>query len=257
MRKGYLITLLVLFLPSSGTVSFTAPVPEIEKSIIAPVEQYYEFLSEEIPTPVPQPVPDKTVEVEEQPVEELENIEAAVASMPEKTVVYPYPEHILVRITGTQECEAGPYRIVKVPFKKYVKIVLANEWGRDWNEESLKAGAVSVKMYAWYAVETGGKWGVGDVYDCDWDMVYNPSIRFDTTDQAVIDTWDYYLLDSKGDLFMPHFLAWYGACLGWLGDTGKCLGQWNSLADAENGMTWTEILEKYYRDTKLVELKGR
>lgn len=267
MKKGQLIILLVLFLPSPGTAGFVAPVPEVEEQIIDPWDHKYDSLSDRVWTPTLYP-PDEVVEIEEeQPIVATveEETEAVFSLEPEKVIdpepkeiVYPYPEYIRVIITGTQECDdSGAYqRVAKVPFKEYTKVVLANEWGRYWNEESLKAGAVAVKMFAWYAVETGGKWYAGNVYDCDWDMVYNPRLQFDTTDRAVDDTWDYYLLDSEGDLFMPHFVAWYGACLNWLGDTGKCMGQWDSLADAENGMTWTEILKKYYRDTELVKIKG-
>ena len=195
-------------------------------------------------SPISEPVPIETIAF-------IEEMKAMY-----HIIVYPYPEYITVRVTGQQECKDGaPFRVVKVPFKKYVKVVLANEWGHKWHEESLRAGAVAVKMYAWNAVLTGGKWDVGDVYDCDWDMVYNPSLSFTSTNRAVNDTWDYYLLNSKGDLFAPHFLAWYGACINWLGDTGKCIGQWNSKADAENGMTWQKITEKYFYNVKIVEVE--
>jgi len=147
-----------------------------------------------------------------------------------------------------------PYRIVEVAFKDYVKGVLANEWGHSWHEESIRAGAVAVKMYALNAINTGGKWGgyeSGIVYDCDWDMVYNPNITRDSTDKAVDDTWDYYVVDSEGELAKPHFLAWWGACINWLGASGNCIGQWDSKNDAENGMLWQDILTKYLLETEV------
>lgn len=180
---------------------------------------------------------------------------------------YQFPEVITVRVTGEQECNnATRYVLEDVAFKDYVKGVLANEWGMDWDEESIKAGAVAVKMYALYTVDHAGEWnpyqilfkGVwqpsrylergkwvdAHVYDCDWDMVYNPEIRSDLVDQAVEETWDYILVDSEGDIIQTFFNAWMGGCEEQ--EVENCMGQWNSLEDAENGMTWKEILNKYY-----------
>lgn len=177
--------------------------------------------------------------------------------------VYPYPEYITVRITGVKECKNvnGSYKeVVRVPFKDYVKGVLANEWGHSWHEESIRAGAIAVKMYALNAINTGGKWGgeeYGIVYDCDWDMVYNPNITRESTNKAVDDTWDYILVDANEEPVKKiHFLAWWGACINWLGDEGNCIGQWNSKKDAENGMTFDEILPKYFYGTQVINLRG-
>ena len=169
----------------------------------------------------------------------------------------PYPEYITVRVTKLQECRANaPFRVIEVPFKDYVKGVLANEWGANWTEvESFRAGAIAVKMYAWDAVRTGGKWGgydYGIVYDCDWDMVYNPNITREITNKAVDDTWDTFITDVNNEPMRVHFLAWYGACANWLGADANCIGQWNSKADAENGMTYEEILFKYLNEPVLV-----
>lgn len=182
---------------------------------------------------------------------------------PEK--VYPYPEYISVRITGVKECDEvnGRYTHIEiVPFKDYIKGVLANEWGANWTSEeeyeSIKAGAVAVKAYALNAVLNGGKWGgfqYGNVYDCDWDMVYDPDITRPQHNQAVEDTWDYYLVDESGEVPRKiHFLAWYTACVNWLGDTGHCMGQWKSRDDAMNGMTFDEILVKYYYNMQVVNV---
>jgi len=177
----------------------------------------------------------------------------------EEVFTYPYPEYISVRITGKKTCEEGmEFTVVEIPFKDYVKGVLANEWGHDWDEESIKAGAVAVKMYAWNAVLNGGKWGgyeYGVVYDCDWDMVYNPYITRDSTDKAVDATWDYILVEDNTPKKKVHFLAWYGACINWVGDSGDCIGQWNSKEDAEEGMKFDEILEKYFYNSKVINLK--
>ena len=167
---------------------------------------------------------------------------------------YQMPETIDIRITGNKECSDTNgvyYRIETVEFKEYVKTVLANEWYNTLEYESIKAGAVAVKMYAINAVVTGGKWENAHVYDCDWDMVYNPNLRFDITDKAVDETWEILLLDKKGNIFQTHFLAHYYACINIMNLEGKCLGAWNSNRDAINGMTYLDILEKYYPDSEM------
>jgi peptidoglycan hydrolase-like amidase len=152
---------------------------------------------------------------------------------------YNIPESITVRVTGEKECPKNPHYVLQqINFKEYVKGVLPNEWGSTWNEESLKAGAVAVKMYAWsmYSVR-------GFVWDCTWSQVYDPRVVSEKTDQAVDDTWDYYLIADEKPV-RTFFNAWINGC--YIQEEENCMGQWNSLADAESGMTWQEILEKYY-----------
>ena len=111
------------------------------------------------------------------------------------------PETIPVLITGEAECSANflfeIYPIKQIDFKEYVKGVLPNEWYPTWNEESLKAGAIAVKMFALSMVERRGY-----VWDCNWSQVYNPDKRTDATDKAVEDTWNYVLL--RQDLSLIH-----------------------------------------------------
>lgn len=190
---------------------------------------------------------------------------------------YKFPETITVRVTGKKECDhATRYVLEEVPFKDYVKGVLSNEWGMDWHEESLKAGAIAVKMYALYTIENAGdwvdtvvffdgrwqptkvllngKWIDAHVYDCDYDMVYNPAIRSEKTDQAVDQTWDYVLIDENGEYVQTFFNAWIGGCEEQ--EEENCAGQWNTLEDAENGMTWEEIISKYYNGD-LINLRNK
>ena len=194
---------------------------------------------EETPTPTPTPMP----------------IPVPTSITTPVPVVYPYPEYIIVGVTGLKECETGMrYRSKTVPFKDYVKGVMVNEWGHNWHEESLKAGAVAIKMYAWNAV-LKGKWISVDVFDCDWDMVYNPAITRDSTDKAVDDTWEYALFfNDTQQPYHTYFNAWYGGCME-RELVGSCMGQWNSKADAENGMLWQDILYKYYLNSEVVNVQ--
>ncbi len=174
---------------------------------------------------------------------------------------YEFPETITVRVTGESHCKKGlPYEIIEVDFKEYVKSVIVNEWGANWTElESLKAGAMAIKTYALYQYERGGKYGGyenGIVFDCNWDMVYNPNIRRPLGDQAVDETWDY-IMTVDGEIFQSHFLAWHINCKDWLGKWGTCMGIWNTYKDAQRGMTWQEILQKYYSNITIEQVYVR
>lgn len=165
-----------------------------------------------------------------------------ITAQAEEIKTYKIPETIVVRVTGQQSCtEYMRYHTQRINFKEYVKGVLANEWGHYWHEESLKAGAVAVKMYAWSKYETAGF-----VWDCTWDQVYNPIYRYDSTDKAVDDTWNWiFVTPNPGKPIRTYYNAWIAGCYSREGE-GRCMGQWDSLDDAENGMTWDEIIKKYY-----------
>lgn len=159
------------------------------------------------------------------------------------------PETIPVAITGQRDCTTnpptGPFPVVHMNFKEYVKGVLPAEWGATWNEESLKAGAIAVKMFAISMVERRGY-----VYDCNWSQVYYPKWRTEATDKAVDDTWNYILLrDDK--VFTTYYDNYLRVCI-LRGAYGECMGQWNSKRDAEEGMNFEEILYKYYNDSSLI-----
>jgi len=151
------------------------------------------------------------------------------------------PQTIQVRVTGLDVCDPDmQYRTETMDFKEYVKGVLPAEWGNDWHEESLKAGAMAVKMYAWTTAETKGY-----VWDCHWDQVYHPEWRTEATDKAVDDTWNYILVShNPGKPIKTYYNAWHGGCLE-RGET-NCMGQWDSLSDAVIGHKWQVIVMKYY-----------
>lgn len=152
---------------------------------------------------------------------------------------YQIPETITVRITGKKTCEYPQrYTTVQMDFKEYVKGVLPNEWGRSWDMDSLRAGAVAVKMYAWSMYQAKGY-----VWDCTWDQVYNPSVKSARTDQAVDDTWDLYLF-KNGKPVRTFYNAWMNGCN--IRNETNCMGQWKSKVLAEEGMSWKQILLQFY-----------
>lgn len=147
-----------------------------------------------------------------------------------------------MRVTGQVECSPHMlYRTEQIDLQEYVKGVLPNEWLPKWDNEALKAGAVAVKQYALSMHNTKGY-----VWDCTWDQVYDPTKRTDQTDQAVEDTWDWYLLDRGGSLVTTLYNANRWGCYG-RGD--NCMSQEGSQMYASKGGIWYDILGNYYQAT--------
>jgi hypothetical protein len=161
------------------------------------------------------------------------------------------PETIRVARTGYKLCaewlDAGrPVLYVdEVPFRDYVKHVLPNEWFASWEPDALRAGAMAVKHFAWYKIltqvrqeETGA-----DVLDNTCDQYYAPNTNYDTTDAAVDETWDY-IMQREGRVFPIFYLNTPERC-----ETSPyqpCMPQWGTQADAEEGYTWQQIIQRYY-----------
>jgi len=165
-------------------------------------------------------------------------------------LIKPIPETIEVRITGQGACtDVMTYHTETIDFKDYVKGVLPAEWIRTWPEESLKAGAFAVRQFALVKNQSRG-W----LWDCNYDMVYDPSRRTPETDQAVNAIWDYVLVSDDGELQEVYFDDYPNACLS-RGQTENCMSQWETKKDAELGMTWKEIILKYY-DGELIWIPG-
>jgi hypothetical protein len=157
--------------------------------------------------------------------------------------ISPLPTTIRVRITGQVRCDTSlPYTVKVLNFYDYLRHVLPNEWLYTWDQESLRAGAVAAKMYAWYWIDHGGKWPDADVYDSACDQVYNPNLTRASTDQALQETWNW-KLTQNGEIFQTSYLH--------ICKSSRCLGQVESNRMAMNGYTWDELLAYYYPSSQL------
>ena len=95
------------------------------------------------------------------------------------------PFTIRVYRTGTGELDIEP-------FKYYTKGVLPSEWIASWPAESLKAGAVAIKTYAWNWTDQGSHGHNNErAHVCDGPhcQAYEKQPRTAATDNAVEDTW--------------------------------------------------------------------
>jgi hypothetical protein len=175
------------------------------------------------------------------------------ASSPLDQLNAPLPATIRVRVTGYAYCDTSrPYTVQTLDFKDYVKHVLPNEWVPTWPWESIRAGALAAKMYAWAIIADGGKWPDADVYDSTCDQVYIPSVSYATTNAVVDFTWNW-RLTKNGSLVHAFYRAYYDQCVD-AGLDGACMGQWDSRDDAFDGMTWDEIVYKYYEGSLLTQV---
>jgi hypothetical protein len=138
-----------------------------------------------------------------------------------------------------------------VDFKVYVKNVLSREWIGSWTTESLRSGAVAVKMYAWYHVLhwrglTNGAGQCFDVYDDTRDQVYNPSQPTWPTAAAAVDaTWATRAL-RNGAIYPTYYNGGSAGEACGANKNGWRMYQWGTQACGLAGMTAAQILLTYY-----------
>lgn len=166
------------------------------------------------------------------------------------------PRTIKVGITPFAHCgqwlNAGQpiIEVIEMDFMEYVKNVLPNEWPNSWHPESLKAGAMAVKTFAWWRMTlTNPRPQGADVVDNTCDQRFIRNSRRPTTDAAVDATWPYRM--SRGGLIRNvHYLDTDQRCAN-TPALRPCMGQWGSRYMAEAGYTWEQILHHYYDPTDI------
>jgi hypothetical protein len=84
-------------------------------------------------------------------------------------------------------------------------------------------------------------------------QVYDPTLSDESTDAAVDDTWDYYMILDAGlqsDVVEAFYKAGFTTdeCGDWWGPgaPGNDMSQWGSKSCAEDGVPWIYILPTYY-----------
>lgn len=137
--------------------------------------------------------------------------------------------------------------VVTLDFYTYVKDVLPNEWGYDstWKSESLKAGAMAVKMYGWYNVYHPIYSGINaNVYDNTNSHVFIVNSEKTSTTQAINDVggigMETYMAKQ---LFVPSYRKGTYSSSGY---HGGILYQEGSRYLADQGNGYVSILKYYY-----------
>ncbi|HDX9613033.1 TPA: hypothetical protein ROY01_004144 [Bacillus toyonensis] len=162
------------------------------------------------------------------------------------------PKSIKVLITNKHNGKVGA--VEEIDFNEYIKNVLPNEWDLSSKDEALKAGALAVKMFAWYYIKYPGLPLVG------------AHVRDNTTFQAWVKNTE----EEKTKITNPHIesvknIGFYGEKLDnlfapqyrrsskdWKGS--GCMPQLGTMRLAKNGKNFKEILSWYYDNSK--ELKS-
>ncbi len=88
-------------------------------------------------------------------------------------------------IDGASQSCSG--RVDVIPFEEYVAGVLPHEWIPSWHDESLRAGALAIRTYAWNWIRSGGKYDCADLDDTARSQVYRDG-RMERATAAVYDT---------------------------------------------------------------------
>ncbi len=138
-----------------------------------------------------------------------------------------------------------------VDFGTYVKNVLSREWISSWTTESLRAGALAVKSYAWYQVihwrgYLNGSGECFDVFDSTRDQHYDPSRPTYPSMAAAVDaTWGT-LAHKSGRIFATYYNAGqaYEAC--GARANGWQMFQWGTQACGLDGRSAAEMMAIYY-----------
>jgi hypothetical protein len=153
------------------------------------------------------------------------------------------PPTVRVLRTGTGVVET-------VDFQTYVNVVMATEWPSNWPIEALRAGAVTVKQYAWYyTMHYRGGTGTGgcyDVKDNTIDQVYLPETRTPVASHlyAVGSTWTESLL-KDGAFILTGYRSGSDVACGADAD-GYHLWQYSAHYCAYDGKTGEDILHVYF-----------
>jgi hypothetical protein len=96
-----------------------------------------------------------------------------VIDLPELRQAVALPKTIKVWRRGLDGSSAScSGRVDTIAFEEYVKGVLPHEWIVSWDVQSLRAGAIAIRTYAWYWVAAGGKYTCADIDDTTSSQVY-------------------------------------------------------------------------------------
>lgn len=176
-------------------------------------------------------------------------------AQPEKKTIYntPFPRTIRVAVRETPPgAEPNPWGrilyVMDVPFDEYVLDSLPHEWGPSWHQNSLDAGAVAVKMFAWYKIlnpTTLDGWTF-DVDNTTNFQIYNPGRRYDSANQAYQRTRAAAYTAQDGEIIELNYRAGIQDDPNWQFRNADMMAQWGSKYWAEQGYTPTQILQWYF-----------
>jgi peptidoglycan hydrolase-like amidase len=178
------------------------------------------------------------------------------AAWAQPTTIYntPYPSVIRVAIresmpSGEPNPRGRILYVTQVPFDEYVVDSLPNEWVPSWDANSLDAGAIAVKMFAWYHVlnpTTLDGWNF-DLDNTTNFQTYRPGNRFASTNDAYYRSRAFAYAQPGGEIIELNYRAGYPNDPNWQYRNANMMAQWGSQYWATRGYTPLQILQWYFQ----------
>ncbi len=164
-----------------------------------------------------------------------------------------FPSNIRVAIRennpwGEPDPRGAIIYVRTVNFDQYCRNVLPNEWFPTWRPAALEAGAIAVKMFAWYhhihPITIGGF--TFDVDNTVNFQLYRAQSEQSATDQAYYQSRSLAFVNPNLEITELPYRAGYPNSPNWQYRNAQKMSQWGSEYLAELGRTPIEILNFYY-----------
>jgi len=135
-----------------------------------------------------------------------------------------------------------------LPFEQYCQDVLPNEWVPSWDIESLKAGAMAIKMFAWYhhlhpVTVDGFTFDVDNTVNFQHFRYFS---RQPDTNAAFNAIRRYVYVKPSGEIIELNYRAGIRDDPNWEYRNAQKMSQWGSEYWAMKGRTYEQILQFYY-----------
>lgn len=135
----------------------------------------------------------------------------------------------------------------------YVANVLPNEWVMGWNDASLKAGAITIRMFGWYNVEHPREPAVSMGADVTDTTKYQKFIEGSASTKSLLivqQTETIAMLDSNGKLFEPQYRAGTTSTTT-EGKNSGIMYQWGTKYLGDKNYTYKGICNYYFAKSYL------
>ncbi|BAU26737.1 stage II sporulation protein [Aneurinibacillus soli] len=189
-------------------------------------------------------------------------VPAANAQNEPKIGQTPVPGNLLVAVRESKPGgEPNPrgriLYVMSLPFETYIRNVLPNEWLPTWEPESLKAGAMAIKMFAWYhalnpVTIDNQKFSVDNTTNF---QVYREGTSMPRTNAAFDEVMNLAYVKSDDTIFELNYRAGYPNDPNFQYRNAQKMSQNGSqyLAEKQN-KNMLQILQFYYEGKKLVKI---
>lgn len=170
----------------------------------------------------------------------------------------PVPTSIRVAVRGLSPWGEPDPRgrvlwVQTVPFQQYIEDVLPNEWIPSWDNNALRAGAMAIKMFAWYhhlhPVTIDGF--TFDVDNTTNFQTFEYLSRQPNTNLAVEAIRSLAYVKPNGEIVELNYRAGNKNDPNWEYRNAQKMSQWGSEYWALLGRTYVQILQFYYMDRQL------